>query len=73
MAVTKYPRTPSGEAYLTPKDLSERWGLTEQTLNNWRCQGKGPTFSRGGLPGVRVSYLLTNIKQYEENLAKGDE
>jgi hypothetical protein len=31
---------------LRPSGVSAEFGVCEQTLANWRCQGRGPAFSR---------------------------
>jgi hypothetical protein len=68
MGNTEYKKTPMGKYYLTPKELSERWGVAEQTLANWRHEGKGPRFYRGAVPGVRVVYYLSSIESYERKM-----
>lgn len=35
-----------GTPLLTPADLGEHLRLSEKTLANWRCQGRGPAFLR---------------------------
>jgi hypothetical protein len=31
---------------LRPAGVTAEYGVPEQTLANWRCQGRGPTFVR---------------------------
>lgn len=31
-----------GKKYLNQSEVSERYGIPESTLENWRCAGKGP-------------------------------
>lgn len=31
-----------GKKYLSQSEVSERYGIPESTLENWRCAGKGP-------------------------------
>ena len=31
-----------GKKYLNQCEVSERYGIPESTLENWRCAGKGP-------------------------------
>ena len=50
--------------WLTPKQLAQRWKLTEQTLANWRHEGRGPPFIR---VANRIRYDLEPIEQHEEN------
>lgn len=39
-----------GKKFLTPAELSARWGgrITVRTLANWRSQGAGPPFTKVG-------------------------
>ena len=50
-------------AYLTFKELADRWRLSDQTLANWRYAGKGPPFIR---VGARVLYPSEGIHAYEK-------
>jgi len=50
-------------AYLTSKELADRWRLSDQTLANWRYAGKGPPFIR---VGARVLYPTEGIHAYEK-------
>jgi hypothetical protein len=50
-------------AYLTSKELADRWRLSDQTLANWRYAGKGPPFIR---VGARVLYPIEGINAYEK-------
>lgn len=50
-------------AYLTSKELADRWRLSDQTLANWRYAGKGPPFIR---VGARVLYPAEGIHAYEK-------
>ncbi len=51
-------------AYLTPKDLVERWqsAVTVKTLANWRCLGMGPSFTK---VGGRIVYSLSDVLSWE--------
>jgi hypothetical protein len=49
-------------AYLTSKELADRWRLADQTLANWRYAGKGPPFIR---VGSRVLYPIEGIHSFE--------
>jgi hypothetical protein len=49
-------------AYLTSKELADRWRLSDQTLANWRYAGKGPPFIR---VGARVLYPAEGIHAFE--------
>lgn len=37
-----------GDPLLTPSEVGEHLRLSEKTLANWRCQGRGPEFLRVG-------------------------
>jgi hypothetical protein len=50
-------------AYLTSKELADRWRLSDQTLANWRYAGKGPPFIR---VGARVLYPVEGIYAHEK-------
>jgi hypothetical protein len=50
-------------AYLTSKELADRWRLSDQTLANWRYAGKGPPFIR---VGSRVLYPAEGINAFEK-------
>ncbi len=50
------------KAFLTSKELADRWRLSDQTLANWRYTGKGPTFTR---VGSRVLYPIDKVQEYE--------
>jgi hypothetical protein len=49
-------------AYLTSKEVADRWRLSDQTLANWRYAGKGPPFIR---VGSRVLYPIEGIHSFE--------
>ena len=55
-----------GEKYLTPEQLSNRWGgkPTEETLGVWRHKKKGPKFVKLG----RVLYRLSDVVEYENDI-----
>ena len=50
------------KAFLTSKELADRWRLSDQTLANWRYTGKGPAFTR---VGSRVLYPIDKVQEYE--------
>jgi hypothetical protein len=52
------------KAFLTSKELSDRWRLSDQTLANWRYAGKGPRYIR---VGSRVLYPIEGIHSFEQN------
>lgn len=60
--------------FLTPLDLSKRWGgvVKVGTLQNWRSQGIGPkAFWPGGKKKGRVLYRLADVEEYERKQTKG--
>ena len=50
--------------FITAKNLAHRWQIKEQTLANWRHEGRGPPFIK---VANRVRYSLTEIEDYENN------
>lgn len=53
----------SERAYLTSKELADRWRLSDQTLANWRHAVKGPPYIR---VGARVLYPAEGIHAFEK-------
>lgn len=51
-------------SFLTPKMLSRRWGIAENTLERWRGLDKGPRFAK---IGSRVRYRLADVEDYEKH------
>jgi predicted site-specific integrase-resolvase len=52
---------------LTPRQVTERFGIAEQTLANWRTAGKGPRWSKVGAvgrPGGFVYYDPDDVQMY---------
>ena len=43
-------------AFLGQAALARRWGLSQRTLERWRCFGEGPSFLK---LGGRVLYRLS--------------
>jgi len=52
--------------HLHQRQLAARWGVSEGTLERWRCEGIGPKFLKLKLPG-RVLYRQIDIEAYEES------
>lgn len=50
-------------AFLSAKELANRWRMKEQTLANWRHAGTGPPFLR---ISNRVLYPVDGILSYEK-------
>ena len=50
-------------SHINQVQLSERWGLSERTLERWRAIGWGPVFLK---MGGRVIYRLEAIEAYEK-------
>lgn len=50
--------------HLDQKQLATRWGISEASLERWRCEGIGPAYLK--LKGV-VRYRLRDIESYEES------
>ncbi|BBE50934.1 hypothetical protein OYT1_ch1377 [Ferriphaselus amnicola] len=50
--------------HLDQKQLATRWGISQASLERWRCEGIGPAYLK--LKGV-VRYRLRDIESYEES------
>ncbi|MBF0097144.1 MAG: helix-turn-helix domain-containing protein [Magnetococcales bacterium] len=48
--------------HITPFHLAQRWRITPKTLQNWRCDGKGPPYLK---IGGRIVYRLEDVERYE--------
>ena len=59
-------------ATLTTQQLADRWGISSQTLENWRSQGKGPKYVKLG-PGKSspIVYRLADVEKYERKHLQG--
>ncbi len=54
--------------HLNQRQLADRWGISEASLERWRSEGIGPVFLK--LQG-RVLYRLEDVETYEsESLRK---
>jgi Helix-turn-helix domain len=55
--------------HLTPADLAERLGMSEDHLSNWRSQGKGPDYIRGEGDGKKalIRYPEAWVVEWEES------
>ncbi len=49
--------------HINQKQLAERWGLSQRTLERWRAIGWGPLFLK---MGGRVVYREKDVLAYEE-------
>ncbi len=49
--------------HMNQRQLANRWGVSEATLERWRAEGTGPLFLK--LRG-RVMYRERDIEEYEE-------
>ena len=54
--------------YLSQKQLAERWGISERTLQDWRYKGIGPEFIRAGYKLVR--YTEEAVLRFEQTSSK---
>ncbi len=50
--------------HMNQRQLANRWGVSEATLERWRSEGIGPRYLK--LQG-RVMYREKDIEDYEEN------
>lgn len=53
---------PCVDNVLTLKELSQRLGVKEGTLRQWRLRGQGPASFK---VGVAVAYYLTDVEAWE--------
>ena len=58
------------DPFITPKELANRWRMTEQTLANWRNEKRGPPFFK---VSNRVLYRIGDVELYEMNCPHTDE
>ena len=56
--------TTSSPKFLTPHQLSDRWGnrINVRTLANWRTQGTGPQYVK---VGGAIMYRVVDVEAYE--------
>jgi transposase-like protein len=52
--------------HLTSSQLAKRWGMSSQTLSNWRNEGKGPRYRKMGGLKSRVIYPLEYVEAWEK-------
>lgn len=50
--------------HMNQRQLANRWGVSEATLERWRSEGIGPVFLK--LQG-RVMYRLEDVEAYEHD------
>jgi DNA-binding Xre family transcriptional regulator len=50
--------------FLNQKELSQRWGMSHRTLENWRSHNKVLNYSK---IGGQVLYKFSDILEYEKN------
>jgi len=48
--------------YMDTRSAAEYLGLAQQTLCNYRCQGKGPKWTP--LPNGRVRYVVDDLERW---------
>lgn len=59
-------------ALLTAEQVAERYGMTKESLSNWRLAGKGPAYIRlGSGSRARVMYRVADVEEWELNNRKG--
>ena len=56
---------------LHPRQVAERYGITPETLSNWRRERKGPPFILlGHGPRPRSMYRLADVIEWEQRMKK---
>jgi helix-turn-helix protein len=61
-ASTRRATVPTGDTYLSNRDLADRYGVDIRTVRHWRLAGTGP---RGIRFGRHVRYALTEVERWE--------
>ena len=56
------------QKFLTPKELAERWHMSEGTLANWRYINYGPSYSK---IGGGILYSIDTVINFENESLKG--
>ena len=57
---------------LTTEQLADRWGISPQTLDNWRSQGKGPKYVKLGKgKSSAIIYRVSDVEKYERKHLQG--
>lgn len=53
---------------LKPKELCERWGLTDSTLRKWRVANVGPDYIKlGEGRNAEVRYRIEDVEAFEKS------
>lgn len=55
--------------HLNSRELAERWGVSEATLQLWRKDGTGPNYLK---LGAHVCYRLQDIEKHEQECIYGN-
>lgn len=73
MSAAAAKRVEPAETWLSPAELSARWGVPQSTLRDWRkaVPRKGPPFRQLGGPGCKVEYGLGDIEAHERAQKEG--
>lgn len=63
---------PPDQHLITPAQLAIRWGLSLNTLSQWRAAGTGPAYLRlGDGERPRIRYRMSDILAYERRSKEG--
>ena len=63
---------PPDQHLITPAQLALRWGLSLNTLSQWRAAGTGPAYLRlGDGERPRIRYRMSDILAYERRSKEG--
>ena len=52
---------------ISPKELAKRWGVTIQTLNQWRWNSRGPEYTK---IGRKIWYSMEAVRALEEKMGR---
>ena len=55
------------QTHLTPRQLAERWQVSDATLASWRYKGCGPKYIKWGKV---IRYPVTKIEEWEREHEK---
>ena len=70
MARPNKSQQPPARALLDTKQAAEYLSVAPQTMNIWRCQGKGPRYVRlGAATRSPIRYKITDLDAYIEACA----
>lgn len=67
----KEPKMPPTKAYLSTRELAERWGMTTGAIRQMRNRGSGPRYFKPGGKNGKVRYAMDDVVAHEQNNRHG--